>query len=326
MPEGQRRSGMGVKHGKVKRVERFEQVGDVGDEGICQTRRKGKFDRGFHDPRLGLDEIDQETRPGGQDEQRELFPDERADAGPKSRDRFVSAAGARRPLFRLLRPDDRHRFPLGTSCGGRRRRRAQAAERPVIDQEQEEGERHRHLLRHQPRRVAEANRPDAADARMFHVAEVEPERDEPEERAQEILAFGRPGHRFHMERVQSEECRHGSALPEGSGHRPEDEKEEQGVYGVQKEAHQVVAPRVQAEELNVGHVRQPRERVPVVDVGGGKGPHEAVHGQPPPDDRVIGDIVVVVEADEAVIDHRAVDDQRQTHDNGADQNRPAEGG
>ena len=169
---------MGVEDGEVKRVESFEQVGDVGDEGICQARRKGKFDRGFHDPRLGLDEIDQETRPGGHDEQRELFPDERADPGPKRRDRSVSAGGPRRSLSRLLRVQStdtasRSGLPAAGAVGVGLKR----PQRPVIHQEQDEGERHRHLLRHQPCRIAEANRPDAADARMLHVAEVEPERE-----------------------------------------------------------------------------------------------------------------------------------------------------
>jgi hypothetical protein len=150
---------------------------------------------------------------------------------------------------------------------------------------------------------------------MFHITEVGLEREQPEERAQEVLPFGGPGHRFHMQRVQGKERGHGAALPERPRHRPEDNEEEQGVGGVQKEAHQVVPPCVQTEELDVGHVHEPGERVPVVDVGGGKGPDEAVYGQPLPDDRIVGDVVIVVE-----------DDQRQNRDGSADQDRPAEGG
>ena len=160
---------------------------------------------------------------------------------------------------------------------------------------------------------------------MPHVAEVEPEREQPEERAQEILAFGRPGHRFHVQRVQREERRHGAALPEAPSFR-RSKKRIRAFTVCKRRPTRWWPPGVQTEKLNVDHMRQPGERVPVVDVGGGKGPDKAVQGQPPPDDRIIGDIVVVIEADEAVIDHPAVDDQRQNRDNGADQKRPAEVG
>ena len=60
---------------------------------------------------------------------------------------------------------------------------------------------------------------------------------------------------------------------------PQQDEQEHGVRGVKGDAHAVMPRRVETEELDVGHVREPGQRVPVVGVGGGERPRHAPRGE-----------------------------------------------
>ena len=106
----------------------------------------------------------------------------------------------------------------------------------------------------------------------FRISGISQQRQHEKERAEHILAFGDPGDRFHMQRVQREERRDERAAPDRAGHAAEDLEEQEGVGDVEQKACQVVPARLHPEQLHVRHVRQPSQRVIVVVESGAEGP------------------------------------------------------
>ena len=82
-------------------------------------------------------------------------------------------------------------------------------QRPVIQQQEHTGQRHHHRLAHQPQgekyqsRSIKALCPRAPGLGLLGESRICPQRQQPEHRAQHILALGNPGHRFHPQRVQT---------------------------------------------------------------------------------------------------------------------------
>ena len=155
------------------------------------------------------------------------------------------------------------------------------SEWPEVEQQEDGRERDEHGLRQQPEREAsraKPRRPRDGRRAWRTQARIESEEEEPGEH---VLPLGHPGHGLEPERVESEE-----RASEGGGRRrhaqrEKSEHDEPGVRGVQEDARQVVPPRVQPEELDVGHVRDPGERVPVVDVHGRQRPGDPLAVSPP---------------------------------------------
>ena len=75
----------------------------------------------------------------------------------------------------------------------------------------------RSLLGHE---AAVGYRPLTTDYGLPRVPRIRPEREHEKERAQHILAFGQPGHGFHMQRMQGKERGHEGAAPKRPGHPP----------------------------------------------------------------------------------------------------------
>jgi len=106
--------------------------------------------------------------------------------------------------------------------------------------------------------------------------------------------------------VQREERRDERARPEGSRHAVEGEQEDHRARDMDHGARRVMAPRAQAEELGVEHVRDPRQRMPVRRRARAEGPTQAVDRESRADVVVVGDVDRVVQADEARVQDRGV--------------------
>src|SRR5439155_21336945 len=104
------------------------------------------------------------------------------------------------------------------------------------------------------------------------IFDIRPQAQEPEESAQDIFAFGDPRHRFNVEGVQGEERSYESAAPKGARHLLEEEKQDQSVGQVEEEVDQVMGAGTQAEKLDVKHVGDPGQGVPIRRVRRGESP------------------------------------------------------
>jgi hypothetical protein len=95
------------------------------------------------------------------------------------------------------------------------------------------------------------------------ITAIGPERQQAEQRAQNILALGNPGDRFHVQGMQREQSRHEPTAPRKTRDSSQKEIEEQGVAQVEDHIDEVVEPRIRAGYLAIQHERKPCERVPV---------------------------------------------------------------
>ena len=77
-----------------------------------------------------------------------------------------------------------------------------------------------------------------------------------------------------------------------------------------EQADQVVPAGVHAEHLDIEQMGKPGEGVPVAGVERGEGPADGIEGKAVGKGRVAGDILVVVEVNEAEGEHLAVDEKR----------------
>src|SRR6266403_2471645 len=90
---------------------------------------------------------------------------------------------------------------------------------------------------------------------------------------------------------------------------------------MEKQAAGVVAARMQAEQLNVRHMRNPSKRMPVSQVRGAECPGNVGDGKARLNVAVVADISIVIVIDEAVRESRPVrkygnDDEKQRQEPG----------
>ena len=121
-----------------------------------------------------------------------------------------------------------------------------------------------------------------------------------------------------MQRVDGEERRDERAPPGGAGHGGEDQEQERRVRRVQRRVDEVVRARVEPEELDVEHMREPGDRVPVGHLQRRERPADPSPGQATPHHGVVGHVPVVVEEEEVVTGHLGVEQQRAQEERGSD--------
>ena len=137
----------------------------------------------------------------------------------------------------------------------------------------------------------------------LRVARVRPQRQHEEESAEDVFAFGDPGDGFDVQRVQGEEGGDGGAAAGAAGHAGEGEEEQQRAEAMDQEADQVMAGGVEAEKLDVQHVGEPGERMPVALVAGRERPGDGGPGQPALNGWVFINVGLVVAIDEGSVVH-----------------------
>lgn len=140
-----------------------------------------------------------------------------------------------------------------------------------------------------------------AEFEILRVAGIAAKGQQAEEGAEDVLALGDPDDRLDAQGMKGKESGGQGAAPESAGDAFEEKEEQDGVGRMQEQAGEMMAGRAQLVELAIGHVREPGQGQPVAGAGGGEGPFHAGPGQALLNERVVGDIDVVVEIDEAAL-------------------------
>ena len=157
---------------------------------------------------------------------------------------------------------------------------SQAAQRPEVEEQENHRQRHRHGLGEERQRGPRHHRGVPRGTPPAREAAVGQQGQHPEEGAEHVLALRHPGHRLHVQRVDGEERGHQGARPQAAREEGQGQEEQRDVGRVQRHARRVMARGVEAEELDVEHVRHPGERVPVGRLHRGEGPGHRLGAQP----------------------------------------------
>ena len=141
------------------------------------------------------------------------------------------------------------------------------------------------------------------------------------ERAQQIFPLRDPGNRLHVQWMQGEEGGDKCAFPQGSRHALQYDEQDQGVQDVKKEVDLVMSSRVEPEPLNIEHVGEPGQRMPVAVFERAEGPPDSLQAQAVADDRILYDVLVVIISNEfetayLPVDRRGDDDEGQSDQDG----------
>ena len=192
------------------------------------------------------------------------------------------------------------------------------AQRPGIEQEERAGQGDEHRLGHEAERHAGGDRPHPASARLRDVARVGAKREQPEGGAEDVFAFGDPGHGFDIHGMHGEEQRHRRARPLGAGEPPQCGENEAGIDGVQRDVAEMMPAGVAAKERDIGHVREPGERDPLAGDEVGEHPRDGFRVEPGEHGGVGEDVGVVVEVDELAVEDVGVECDDERDQRGAD--------
>ena len=271
-----RRRGIGIDRGQAGGPDHLDRVRRVGQDGGGETAIERKDAKPLYRARVPLDEHGDDARHESQSHQGQLLDDQPAPRG-----------GLRR-----------------------------AAERPEVEEEQDEGQGDQHRLGHEPQREEQDDQRVTARARPAHVDQIGPEGQEEEQPAQDVLALRDPGHRFHVQGMELEERGHERAPEERARHPQEQAEEEERVDDVKHRARQMVRAGVEAEELDVEHVREPRQGMPVPGVSGGQRPRYGSSVQPARHCGVLADVLGVVEVHELVVPRGRVHERTRGDERG----------
>ena len=268
-----------IEHAELRRPQRHPEVAQVRERRVREALGQRQVRERLHRPRLRAER--DHARREGQREQRRLL--ERELAEPRE---------------------------LGAHSGARRRA---APERPVIEQQQHEGQRHQHRLGHQAERIEPQHARVAPCAPPLEPARVGADREQEEERAQHVLARGDPGDRLDVQRVEGEQRRHDRAARRAAGQARQQQEQDDGVRGVKGDVHQVERSRRHAPELGVEQVREQRQRMPVVEHRLGEGPGDSGPAQPLADIGMLQQVCEIVIVDELEGPDLREDDPHRRH-------------
>ena len=280
---------MRIEHGEAGRPDGVAKISGIRDERVRDALCRGERRGDRHRARARLREPRGCSRGERQDEKRDLFEHD---------------------------PARRMRRPLAV----------ESPKWPEIDEEKEHRHRHQHRLRHQ---AQGARGQRGGEGRLSPAADpdnVGGDREKEKEGAQNILALGDPGHRFHVKRVNAEERRDERASPERAGHAPEQAEQKDRIEHVQEHVDAMRRARIHPEELHVHHVGEPGHRMPVRRVERGDCPSDTRGRQPRRDVRVRRHIFTVVEFDEAVSPRAPIHDKDEDGETERNEYREARGG
>ncbi len=147
-----------------------------------------------------------------------------------------------------------HREPRGSVL------EPHAFQRPEVEKQQHERQRRHHRLRQQPGSEQQDDQRVVDPPAESYVAGVRADGRKPEASAQYVLAFGDPGDRFHVQRVDRKQRSHQRAPPHGAGHGVQHRQQEERAGDVEPEVHQMRTAGRRAEQLGVELMRHPRQR------------------------------------------------------------------
>ena len=107
--------------------------------------------------------------------------------------------------------------------------------------------------------------------------------------------------------MHGEKHGHECAGPRRAGGGAEECEEEHRGKRVKEDIGEMVSARPQTEDLHIEQVRKARRGKPIRGLGAGNRPDDAVHGKAVAHVRVVGDVVRIVEVDEAETVNRRID-------------------
>src|SRR5208283_2432706 len=154
-----------------------------------------------------------------------------------------------------------------------------ALQRPVVPKQQYERESDDLGLGHQPQSIQKCNDKITANSRSRRIPAISAEREQKEERAQQVLALSNPDHALDVDRMQGEERSHHCAATNITRRPPQHLEEQQHVHHVPKQVYLVVAARIEDKELAIQSMRKPGKRVPIVRIKGRGRPFDGVPTQ-----------------------------------------------
>jgi hypothetical protein len=178
---------------------------------------------------------------------------------------------------------------------------SQASQRPVINQQKNDRQCHQHRLRHQTQSEGTKGQQISATAWTLCIPGIEEKGEHPEKGAQNVLAFSHPCDRLHVEGMERKKGGNKNALPVCPGHPEKEQEEQDGIERVEHNVHEVVGPRIESEQLDIQHMGQPCQRVPVGCVRGGECPDKILSGQACPYVGIFEDIPAVVVVHELMV-------------------------
>lgn len=161
------------------------------------------------------------------------------------------------------------------------------------------------LFCHLPR----ATRHSPKDFGLFHVPRIRSQRQQKEERAEDIFAFSYPSHRLHMSRMQRKQCRHHHAPPKRTRHPLQDAEQQQSIGHVENQIRKMMATRLETEDLTICYVGQPGQRVPVACVTDVESPAQGLEGQPRMHVRVPADVCKIIVINEVATENSPIHPQ-----------------
>ena len=127
-------------------------------------------------------------------------------------------------------------------------------QRPDVEQQQHDRQCYHHRLGHQRQREQHDHREVPSRARAAREAHVGENRQQPEERAEHILALGDPGHRLHVQRMSGKHGGDKRTPPRPPGRPPEQLEDQDRVGRVKDEVRDVIHARVAGEQRHVEQV------------------------------------------------------------------------
>ena len=184
---------------------------------------------------------------------------------------------------------------------------AEAAERPVVEQQQDARQCHCGGLREQGPGQARQHEQRAAAARSLGVAGMGVERRHPEDAREDVLARRGPGDGFDVERVHGEQGGDEEAGAGRARHARESQEEQQRGERVQRDVGEQVACGLEPVRGVAGLEREHRERDPIGIERGREGPLEGIERARRAQGGVLEDPGRIVPVDELVATHLSVD-------------------
>ena len=288
--DAERSAGMRVEDGQADRPEGAAQVAGVGDERVRDPHADGVAVQRAH-----------------------------GTSGPLHQERGDGGDGGQHQEGGLLQERPRQRADRALA------QQRHALQRPGVEQDHDERQADEHGLGQQPQGEQHERAPRLPARASPGPARIGEQGQEAQERAQQLLALGHPGHGFDAGRMDREERRHQRAGPERAGQGPQGQEQHRRVGRVQDQVRQVVAPGLGAPQRHVRHVAEPRQRVPVGGVAARERPGGGGRGQAAQDRAVGGDVLVVVVHQEPVAQRGQERQEGQRRQRGRHGERPAVG-
>ena len=192
---------------------------------------------------------------------------------------------------------------------------AGAAQGPVVQQEQENGQRDDRGFGHQAdeKRGEHGTATDAG--RAPDMVQIGEKGQHEEQAAQDVLALGDPGHGLDPQGMKREKRGDKPAAPPGAGHAGQHPEQQGCVCGVEENVGSMESGRCRALEFGVEHVGNPENRQPPLFVNGSECPADVGGRQARDDMFVVRDEQRVVEPDETIADGWPEDRQNQKDEN-----------